>query len=274
MTPIADLHLHTKYSDGLLTPEQIFVKSQSAGFSAISITDHDTVKGCFVANSIKHKYPLEFINGIELSCFENKKEYHILGYFIDIGNKALNNHITEYTHQRYVRAEKILKKLNRLGIIINIYELIEIAEDAPLTRPHIAHLLVSKGYVSNFKDAFTNYLGENKPAYENKPIFPVSKAIKMINKAGGVAILAHPAYSVTPEDLYNFIDEGLDGLEVIHPLHDDNLRNYYHSIASHYLLLETGGSDYHGTRDFDDSNFGKFTIPYSLVESIKRRINI
>jgi len=274
MNHFADLHLHTKYSDGLLTPEQIFVKSQAAGFSAISIVDHDTVKGCFIANSIKHKYPLEFINGIELSCFENNKEYHILGYFIDIGNKALNNHITEYTHQRYIRAEKILKKLNRLGIIINIYELIEIADEAPLTRPHIAHLLVSKGYASNFKDAFTNFLGEGRPAYENKPVFPVSKAIKMINRAGGVAVIAHPANSIAPEVLYNFIDQGLDGIEVVHPLHDDNLKKYYHSIASQYLLLETGGSDYHGTRDFDDSNFGKFVVPYSTILSIKRRINL
>ena len=113
------------------------------------------------------------------------------------------------------------------------------------------------------------YLGEGCPAYYPKSVFPVEMAIKMINKAKGVAVLAHPRNYIDQPTLYKFIQSGLDGIEVNHPSHSEEQRKFYHYVASQYWLLETGGSDFHGSREFDAFNIGNFYVPYSVVESIK-----
>jgi 3',5'-nucleoside bisphosphate phosphatase len=271
MVKIADLHIHSIFSDGRLAPNEIFEKAQDKGLSAISITDHDTVDGNVIANKIKKNYNVEFINGIELSTYDNDKEYHLLGYMIDISNEALISHLAEYRMARLKRAEKILEKLNQFNISLDIESLLKKAGEAPITRPHIASMLLDEGYITTLKEAFHLYIGEGKPAFEQKLRFPIDKAIRLVNDCGGVAVLAHPGNHVTQSQLYKFIKMGLDGVEVVHAIHDERMKHYYHSIANQYWLLETGGSDYHGNYDYDELNFGKYTISYSNVESIKVR---
>lgn len=266
---IADLHIHSVYSDGILTPDEIFKKAQKAGLSAISITDHDTVAHCHEALALKDKYSIDIITGIEISCFEDIKEYHILGYDFDPDNRNLKKHVEEFKHYRFLRAKKIIEKLNNLKKSISIDDVLRIADKAPIIRPHIAQAMLEAGYVKSLKEAFRIYLGDWKPAYVPKKKFPVESAIKLINDAGGVASLAHPALFVSQDELYTIIQKGIDGIETCHPLHDENLEKYYHTIASQYWLLETGGSDYHGTRDYDEYNFGHCVVPYSIFESIR-----
>ncbi len=269
MKPLADLHTHTSFSDGKLSVEELFVKAEKVGLAAISITDHDSVDGCVVAQEIKGVHTIDFINGIEFSCYENGREYHVLGYHLDIHNEILLTTLAEFKKARLKRAQKILEKLKSMSLTLDIDLILQIAGEAPITRPHIAEAMIDKGYISNLKEAFVHYLGEGKPAYEAKSNFTVQRAIKLVNDCGGVAVLAHPGRAIPSEVLYKLIEQGLDGVEVIHPMHDEALQKHYHSIASQYWLLETGGSDFHGTRDYDEDNFGKFACPYSVVDSIR-----
>lgn len=266
---IADMHLHTVYSDGIYTPEDIFAKAKASGLAAISITDHDTIDECEECFDLSKKYDIDYITGVEFSCFEDSVEYHILGYKLDIDNKPLKKHLSEFRQFRYARAVSILSKLEKLGKPVKLSKVLEIAGKAPIIRPHIAKALFDEGHVKSVKEAFQKYIGDWKPAYVPKKPFRVEDAIKLINNAGGVASLAHPGPFLSQEALYNMIQSGLDGIEVIHPIHDESLRNFYHSVASQYWLLVTGGSDYHGNKEYDELNFGKLVVPYSIFESIR-----
>ncbi len=271
MNYLADLHSHTNFSDGKLTPLELLTKAEKIGLSAISITDHDTVEGVRVALELQPKFKTEVLTGIEISSHLGKQELHILGYNIDITNPKLLAFTERYKKSREERGRQIIKKLNSIGKDITIEEVLAIVKTAPITRPHIASLLVQKGYCHNLKDAFNKYLIEGRPAYVSKEIFPVEDAIKLISDSGGIAVLAHPGHYVNQYMLSKLIEMSLDGIEVIHPSHNIDMQKYYHSIANQFWLIETGGSDYHGTRDYDEANFGKFTVSYKTVELIKKQ---
>jgi len=266
---VADMHLHTVYSDGVLTPDELFSKAKLAGLSAISVTDHDTIDCCDECVELSKKYNIDYITGVEFSCFEETVEYHVLGYHLDSENAALKKHLKEFRQYRHSRAVSILAKLEKLRKPIKLNRVLEIAGKAPIIRPHIATAMLEAGHVKSVKEAFQKYLGDWKPAYVPKKPFSVERAIKLINNAGGIASLAHPGPFLSQEALYEMIQSGLDGIEVNHPMHDDSLKNFYHSVASQYWLLETGGSDYHGNKEFDEENFGKLVVPYSVFESIR-----
>lgn len=265
----ADLHTHTTYSDGILKPDELLKLAVSKGLSAISIVDHDTLDGNIVAQSISSDYGIEVIMGCEFSCYENGKEYHLLGYAFDPDNQSMKVHLDNYRIARFTRAKQIHKKLLAVGANISFDDILATADKAPVARPHIASVLVKQGYANDLRDAFMKFIGDGSPAYYPKAIFPVEMAIKMINKANGVAVLAHPRNYIDQPTLYKFIQSGLDGIEVNHPSHSEEQRKFYHYVASQYWLLETGGSDYHGSREFDEGNIGNFYVPYSVVESIK-----
>ena len=269
MSAYVDLHTHTTYSDGTLSPEQLLKKASEKGLSALSITDHDSIEGCLEAHGLSKDYSIEIIDGIEFSCYEDGKEYHILGYNFDPGNKDLLRYLDEFRKARFIRAEKIVKKLNYIGLNITFNEVLEKAGKAPVARPHIASILVEKNLAESFKNAFWTYLVEGKPAYEPKANFTITQALSVLNKAGGVAILAHPGKYVTQDELSKIIRMGIDGIETVHPSHDKATISFLKKIASQYWLIGTGGSDFHGNRDYDDDNFGKFKMPYSVVNSIK-----
>lgn len=265
----ADLHIHTVHSDGEMSPAKIFEMANKIGLRAISITDHDTIDGCREAHSLKEQYDIQFIDGVELSCHQYGKEYHLLGYFIDIKNNSLLQHLDDFRTVRYKRALKMIEKIQRLGLDLSFEEVLEKAGDAPLTRPHFAKAMAEKEIVSSYREAFSLYLAEGKPCYESKQQFSITNAIKLINDAEGVSVLAHPGKTLSQQTLYDIIELGIDGIEVIHPSHDLELQKFYHNVCSQFWLLETGGSDFHGSRDYDYDNFGKYIIPLSAVDSIR-----
>lgn len=266
---VADLHMHSVYSDGVCTQEEIFIKAKSVGLSALSITDHDTIDGCKEAIELSKIFDIDYITGIEFSCFEGTKEHHILGYDFDPDYPELVSHLKDFKESRFHRAEKIILKLQQLRKPIQIDNILKIAGKAPIIRPHIAKAMLDEGHVKSVKEAFLKYLGDWKPAYVPKKTFPVEKAIKLVNNAGGIASLAHPGHFIEQDALYRMIQLGLDGVEIVHPIHDETLRTFYRSVASQYWLLETGGSDFHGNKEYDDENFGRLVVPYSKFESIR-----
>ncbi len=275
---ICDLHTHTTASDGSDSPEELINLARAVGLSAISITDHDTTAGLDAGANRAKEIGLEFIPGVELSVSFPKGNMHLLGYYIDQGSHLLQSVLSRVQAARAERNPRILHRLRQLGMDLHMPELEEMAQGGQIGRPHIARLMVEKGYVRSVKQAFDKYLKKGGPAYAPKSILSPFEAIGTIREAGGVPVLAHPFSLLTkdPEELEGIIDElkdqGLMGLECYYSEHDEGFTALCLSIARRLDLVATGGSDYHGkAKPYIKLGRGKgnLQIPYSCVEAIK-----
>lgn len=254
-----DLHLHSNFSDGRYTVEEVISKAKSKGIKVISITDHDTIDGVELANTVAAQYGIENITGVEVSSEIDGQEIHILGYFIDIHNSDLKFYLNQFKIERLERAKRILSKLKKIGINLTIEEVIQFSESKPITRPHIAFALIKKKIVSSYYEAFQKYLGDYSQAYEKKHHSSPETVIELIRSCGGLSFLAHP-YNLSDGQLMQIIKHGIDGIETNHPTIKKNRKNFLHKLAVEHSLLESGGSDFHGGHRNDYSNFGKFGL--------------
>ncbi len=267
----ADLHIHTTASDGVFSPSYIVDCAVKKGLKAIAITDHDTTLGIKKAIERSNKYEnFIVIPGIELSSDYEGQEVHILGYFIDEQNKQLINVTRELRESRLMRSEKIILKLCEIGINISLKEVKEISDEGYIGRPHIARVLVDKGYVESVEEAFEKYIGKDKPAYVNRYKLSLKNSIDLIHKSGGVAVLAHPGILDKDLNIIKLIDIGLDGIEVIHPTHNEEIIKKFYEITRRYNLISTGGSDYHGHFIEEELLFGKYVVDYEVVELLEK----
>ena len=243
----ADLHIHSSYSDGVLSPEEIIDLAKKQGIKYISITDHDTIAAQYISEI--NNAGVNVIPGIEFSTEYNDLEIHILGYFININNKRLNEAVNRLKISRVERTNKILEKLKEDNIHITIDE-IAVDLDSSIGRGHIANAIVRKGYADNYKEAFLKYLVKGKSAYVKGQKLTYKETLKIINEAGGIAILAHPGKIYRKIEIENIIKElkcyGLKGIEVYHPSHSKEQINSFYNLSKKYKLLITGGSDFHG----------------------------
>lgn len=242
-----------------------------AGLDIISITDHDNLAGIEAAVEFGKQLGVEVIPGVEISTDIEDKEVHLLGYFIDIYHDEFQKYLSFFRQERYNRACRIIKKLNNLGISITIESVILKAKNGAIGRPHIAQALIEAGYVSNFYEAFDKYIGNHCPAFERKIHVSPQSALKLINDAGGLSFIAHPGY-ISEKLLISLIKFGIDGIEVVHPCHNPSQVNYYRGIVNEYCLLASGGSDFHGGKRDDEHNLGKYYIPSSYVETMRKML--
>ncbi len=263
----SDLHIHSRYSDGMLWPDQIASAASKKGLHYISITDHDTVDSQYCIEELSKKYNIAIIPGLELSTEFKDREIHILGYFINIYNKGLKQLLDDTREGRVNRAKEIIAKLNSLGINIYYEEVME--EGISIGRPHIAKTLVSKGYANSTKEAFQQYLIKGKPAYVTRYKVNYKDALKLIINSNGVPILAHPGEiykGIYNEELIReFKVYGLKGIEVFHPSHSLKQTNDYYNLAKKYSLLITGGSDCHGSLSETEAIIGTYGIDENLT---------
>ncbi len=269
-----DLHLHTYYSDGVYSPAQVVMKAKENGLDIISIVDHDTTDGLDEAIEVGKEIGVEVIPGIELSSSINGTDIHILGYFIDWRDENFQTHLRVFRELRIQRAKRMVEKLNALNIPLEFESVIEMSKTSAVGRVHIANALVRYGFVGDLYEAFNKYLGVGCPAYEKNIELSPRKAIKLISDVGGLSFIAHPGKYLSEVDLASLIELGIDGIEVIHPSHNDELVKYYRSIADEYFLLESGGSDFHGGLRNDEYCVGLYTVPYKFVEAMKQRLNL
>lgn len=269
----ADLHTHTVFSDGALKTKELLDLAKKKDIKIISITDHDTIDGIDEAIQYGNKIGIEVIPGLEISIDVEGKEVHLLGYFVDHKNIELNKHLTLFKNKRLERAKKILKKLEDLGIKIEINQVKKIANNSPICRPHIAKAMVINNVVKSFNMAFFKYIGDFAPAFEKKYNVSAKSAIKIINNSGGLAFIAHPG-KMKESILMNIINQGIDGIEVIHCSHKKYQQKFYRGIVNQYCLLESGGSDFHGGLRNDDNNFGKYYTTSTIVNNIKKMVQI
>jgi hypothetical protein len=253
-----DLHTHTTHSDGTFTPVQLVELAKASSISCISVTDHDTATGVGEAQSAGQRLGVEVISGIEVSAQFEPGTLHILGYFIDWRSKALLEKLEEVQEARRTRNPKIVEKLRALGFDISLEEVRKESGGEQVGRPHFARVLINKGYVKNFEEAFDKYLTKGAAAYVNKRRLSSREAIEMIIEAGGLAVLAHPKQmqlDSEPKKLEGEIErlkaEGLLGIEAYSSCQSKEEAAGYQRIAEKLKLFVTGGSDFHGTNHPD-----------------------
>ncbi len=273
-----DLHIHSTFSDGTLTPAELVKMAAYKKLKTIAITDHDTMDGVAEALSAGQQYGVEVISGLECSVEFNGLYMHLLGYFQDIHDSVINEKLLKVQTAREERNKKIVGRLNELGIDISYDEVLAVSGDGQTGRPHIGTVLIKKKAVKNLDQAFNEYLGRQGKAYVSRFVYPAREAITHIKQAKGLAVLAHPAqidYSlkILPELVGELVTYGLDGLEVYYPTHSAKITKKLRKICSDHDLVMTGGSDYHGDiREGTSLAGGKLRIPFELVEAMKRRL--
>jgi hypothetical protein len=271
-----DLHIHTTFSDGALSPTEVVAYASKVGLSAISITDHDCVDGIEEAIKAGKKYGVEVISGIELSAeLDNisRTEMHILGYYVNYKSKSFLDALSIFKKVRIQRANEIYLKLEKLGMKLDPEGLIQNIENKVIGRLHFAKALVDKQYVSSISEAFQKYLGLDKPAYVPKHYISPKEAINLIIRAGGIPVLAHPYYGhYSNRNIFkSLINDGLMGIEAWHSSHPQHIVKKFLNIADEMGLVATGGSDCHGGGYGNLPLIGKIKVPYSALEALEER---
>jgi predicted metal-dependent phosphoesterase TrpH len=264
-----DLHIHTTASDSLLTPEEVVEVAKKLGLSAISVTDHDTIDGYEAAKNQAAELGIEIVPGVELSVSYKGEDFHLLGYLIDCENPEFLKKINSFQKERRIRGEKMVEKLNELGIDLSMETVTNIAGKGSVGRPHLADALLKEEYVHTYEEAFARYLGYHAPAYVPKRFLTPKEGIDLIHLVRGVAVLAHPGTARTQQAIYDFLQLGLDGIEAYHSKHDRETTKHYINLANKLGIIYTGGSDCHGRRG-ETILIGTIKVPYHCLEMLRK----
>ncbi|HOC57703.1 MAG TPA: PHP domain-containing protein [Verrucomicrobiota bacterium] len=268
--PFADLHLHSRYSDGTYGPEEMAAEARRCGLAAIALTDHDSVEGCADTAQACAAAGIEFIPGVELTVEVEGDELHILGYFIDTQNALLLSQIERFQAARQNRIREMVARLHRLQVPLSEQSVFVLANCRSPGRPHVARALVQAGLCRNLDEAFERFLRRNRPAWVPKFKMDGREAIGLIHQAGGVAALAHPGLNRTDAVIPEMIEAGMDGLECFHTKHSAATAELYLKLADRYGLLVTGGSDCHGMSK-GKPLMGTVRVPCGRLEPLRAR---
>ena len=271
MSALVDLHLHTTASDGRLSPTELVRLVANQGLKQVAISDHDTTEGLSEAYEAARNFPkLRIIPAIELSTDVPGDEVHILGYFLDYQNPALQEILTRFRSGREERGRMIVEKLATLGVHVDWERVQAIAGDGAVGRPHIALAMVEQGYCKEPKEAFPEYLGRNGLAYVERTKMTPVQAVEMLARFGAVPVLAHPAYLVNMEPIIaELVDAGIVGMEVYYAQYSDETIKHLARLAEQYGLIPCGGSDYHGLGNAGEPLPGIQGPPLKTVEMLE-----
>lgn len=266
----ADLHLHTNFSDGTYTPEELASHGKRLGFRALALTDHDTVEGCERMTAACIREGVEFIPAAELTAELDGHELHLLGYYFDVTNQKLLTELARFQQVRQNRIREMVARINQLNVPLREESVFAIANCRAPGRPHVARALVQAGYCYNLDEAFDRFLKKGKPAWVPKCKMSAVEAIELIHEAGGVAVMAHPGLNKCDDLIPALAECGLDGLECFHTKHASADSQRYLGFAEREKLLVTGGSDCHGLSK-GRPLIGGVKLPYWRVEELKKR---
>ncbi len=264
----ADLHLHTNFSDGTYTPEELAGRARELRLAAVALTDHDTVEGCARMAVACELAGLEFIPATELTAEVDGNELHLLGYFVDTQNPRLLAEMTRFQRVRQNRIREMVARLNQLNIPIQADAVFGIANCRSPGRPHVARALVMGGFCANLDEAFERFLKKNRPAWVPKFKISAVDAIELIHQADGLAVMAHPGLNRADEIIPGLVRAGLDGVECFHTKHTPTASEHYVRLANELGVLITGGSDCHGLNK-GKPLIGTVKLPYEYVERLK-----
>jgi len=266
-----DLHIHTTASDGLLNPAEVIQLALDRGLAAIALTDHDTIAGFAEARAAAEGTGLEVVPGVEISSDWPVGDFHILGLYVDPWDGPLNESLAAMRAARLQRARKMLEKLAALGMPLDWEEGAASSNGSnAIGRLHIARAMVRRGYVSTIPEAFQHYIGRYGPAYVPRLRMTPVEVIGLIRRAGGIAVLAHPAASGLVEHIPTLASLGLQGVEVLYPSHSLEDVQVLLRLARQYRLLVTGGSDFHGFGVGEGAPLGSLDVPLRLLRELQQ----
>lgn len=275
---LIDLHVHSTYSDGTLTPYELAKLAKDTGLTSFALTDHDTVDGIPDALSACQEFEIELIPGIEFSTEYQGKDIHIVGLELDWKSPRFLSEIHLFQDSRNIRNQKMIAKLHDLGNIDISWEQMEAAFGKAIwTRAHFARYLKDHGYVKEMKEAFSRYIGDDCPYFVPREKVSPAQAVRLIRSTGGIPILAHPLlYRLTEEGLLTLIEElknaGILGIEALYSTHTPEEESFVLRLARRQGLLISGGSDFHGSNKPSISlgtGRGNLRIPYELLEKLR-----
>jgi len=266
-------HSHTTFSDGRFSVENLLLKFKQKKITHCAISDHDNAGAFPQAFEIADSFGLKIFAGLEFSSqFKHYSECHILGLRIDYKNKLINDYETRILGGRKKRAELIVSKMTDMGIQLEPDTVIDLYNNPSIGRPHIAKILIDKKAVSNTAEAFGTYLNPGKPLYVKKDQIAADEVIKLIHQLGGLAVLAHPAHFFTEEDVRELVGFGLDGLEVIHPMHRRKISKQWRSFAEKNDLIISGGSDFHGIEKSEEKNIVRYRLEGEDLKNFLKKL--
>jgi hypothetical protein len=261
-----DLHAHTHFSDGVLSPEALVARALDKHLAAVAVTDHDTLEAIPRARQAAGN-AIELVPGIEISTAFEGADLHILGFYVNPEYGPLRERLALFQEERRQRARTIVERLRALGAPVEMEAVIELAGPGVVGRPHVAEALIQAGLATNFDDAFERFLGAQAPAYVPRPAFSPDEAIQLIHAADGVSVLAHPGSQMPDSVIERMRGAGLRGIEVWHPQHGAATVRRYRALAERLGLLVTGGSDFHGEHRSVD--LGELPVPLSILDPLK-----
>lgn len=240
-----DLHTHTTASDGTLSPTELVRLAKDHELRALAVTDHDTVAGISEARAEAEMLGIELVPGVEISASFGSVPIHVLGLFIEYREPWLNEFFLEAAERRIARVHEMVAKLRELGVEIDSEEVFARSSHGTVGRPHVAEVLLERGFASSLTEVFARFLGDGCPAYVGYEKVSLDNALALIDRAGGIASLAHPYVLDNDGLIPEMVSSGLPGLEVYHQDHSSEQIAAYESLADEHALLVTGGSDFH-----------------------------
>ena len=274
---LIDLHIHSNASDGSLTPSEVADEAIKAGLKAIALTDHDTVDGIPEILEYTKDKDIEVIPGIELSCYYQKREIHILGFYIDYQNEELKKELDFFKKQRENRNIKMVELMQKDGLDITMEKLLHGNPDSVITRAHFARVMVEEGICKDKDTAFRKYIGVGCKYYLPKPQVTCEHAMDILSRYAKCSFLAHPllyhfGYAQIDELLDYLKTLGLKGIEAYHSSKNAYESDKLRSMALHHDLILTGGTDFHGVVKPNikmGTGRGNMKIPYRILAKIK-----
>ncbi len=268
-----DLHIHTNCSDGIYSTKEVLDLVTERNLDIIAITDHDTLDGYNEAIEILDDYDLKLIPAVEISTNYKGYDIHLLAYDVDPQDKKLLNLLLGIQHGRFIRAKKIIKKLEEFDVFIDFKNVRKLTGSRDIIgRPHIARAVLEAGYCGNKQEVFDKYISNDAPAYVAKPTPSPKKVIKTIKKAGGIPVVAHPFTIRNDLIVEELIHMGVMGLEVYYAKSSRETVDHYENMACENNLIRTGGTDFHGD-DYDLELLGNFTVPEFVLEELQSKVN-
>ncbi len=271
MPGAVDLHSHTTASDGSFTPRELVREAARRGLRVLAVTDHDSTDGLAPAlDEAAHHRPLEVVPGIEINCDVEGAEIHILGYYVDYEAAWFQNLCRAQREERRARVLRIAARLGELGMPIDPDEIFAVVREGSAGRPHIAQAMMKRGYVRTVREAFDKYLASGKPGHVPRKKLAPEDAVRLIRRAAGVPVFAHPGLADRDEMIPGLIAAGLMGLECYYREHSAGQTASYLQLCRDHELVATGGSDFHGPM-VRAGTLGVPAVPMACWEALKAK---